>query len=329
MFSLNNLQIIFDDHLDILLTRLVNEDKFSDFVYPTIKSYFRVIFAWFAFFTFLFLLLDPFFKNVWKNKSYLKLSSYKRIDWNSRIIALVHALIVAPLSTYLVYKYGFPWNKSETDYDAQEIKLYYNTICISIGYFIWDVIYSISDYKKGGFGFIIHGVCALLIYVFTFRHHVLGHYSIMYLTYELSTIFLHIYWILDKVDMTGSTLQLIDSIILLIIFLAVRIIFGNITITRLLYDLIFVRKVCSIYLSLFFFLNIIPMQALNLIWYYKMILSVLKRFTVSGKPKSSGESTEKLNESNEQLNESSEKLNEKPAKKTRGRKSTKKAKKVD
>jgi len=322
MFSLNNLQIIVDDHLDILLNRLANEDMFADFFSPNIKPYFRIIFAWFAFFTILFLSLDPFFKNVWKNKYYLRLNSYRKKSWNSRVIAFIHAAIVAPFSVYLVCHYGYPWNKSAKDYDAHEINLYYSTICISIGYFIWDVIYSISDYRKGGIGFVIHGICALLIYVFTFKHHVLGHYSIMYLTYELSTIFLHIYWVLDKVDLTGSTIQVVDGIIVSILFLSVRIIFGNITITRLLYDLIFVRKVCSVYLSLFFFLNIIPMQVLNLIWFYKMIQSILKR-TNGPSEKPSEKPSKKRSE------KESEKESEKPSKKTRGRKSTKKAKKID
>jgi len=33
---------------------------------------------------------------------------------------------------------------------------------------MWDIIYSVYYVKQGGIGFAIHGVCAFLIYIFTF-----------------------------------------------------------------------------------------------------------------------------------------------------------------
>eukprot|EP00833_Pecoramyces_ruminatium_P016479 jgi/Orpsp1_1/1190511/evm.model.d7180000079457.1 len=168
MFTWNSLQIIIDDHLDILLKRLTNEDITDGFIIPKIKEYYSNILTSFILFSVLYLSLDPIFKKIWKNKHYLKLSNYKRADWNSRIVAFVHAIIISPFCCYLVYKFGFPWNKTENDYNEQEIDLYYRAVSISLGYFMWDIIYSVSDYKKGGFGFVIHGICAFLIYVFTF-----------------------------------------------------------------------------------------------------------------------------------------------------------------
>jgi len=293
MISWNNLQIIIDDHLDILLNRLAKESILDGFIASRLKEYYINILISFALFSILYLSLDTIFKNVWKNKYYLKLSAYKRKDWNSRVVAFTHAFIISPFCFYLIYKYGFPWNKDMNDYDAKEINLYYTAISISVGYFMWDIIYSVGDYKKGGMGFVVHGICAFLIYIFTFKHHVLGHYAIMYLTYEFSTIFLHIYWVADKIELTGSMFQLIDCLILMITFFTIRIAFGNIFIFRLLYDLIFGRKICSVYLSLYFFINIIPMQALNFIWFYKMINSVLKHFQTAEEPKQSKKPKEK------------------------------------
>ncbi|OUM60715.1 hypothetical protein PIROE2DRAFT_13444 [Piromyces sp. E2] len=234
MFSWNNLQIIIDDHLDILLTRLAKEDFLEGFIAPRIKEYYINILSFFLFFSILYLSLDTFFKNIWKNKYYLKLNNYKRKDWNSRVVAFIHACIISPLCIFLIYNYGFPWNKTEKEYDPKEIDLYYKTICISIGYFMWDIIYSVGDYKKGGIGFVVHGVCAFLIYICTFKHYVLGHYAIIYLNYEISTIFLHIYWISDKIGLTGTIFQLVDSLLLLVTFFSVRIAFGSITILKLL-----------------------------------------------------------------------------------------------
>ncbi|ORX55343.1 hypothetical protein BCR36DRAFT_410281 [Piromyces finnis] len=295
MFTWSNLQIIIDDHIDILLNRLIKDDVFDGFVAPRLKEYYKNILTWFLIFSVLYLSLNTFFKNVWKNKYYLKLSNYKRKDWNSRVVAFIHAIIVSPFCIFLICKFGFPWDKNENDYSDKEINIFYSTISISIGYFMWDIIYSVGDYKKGGIGFVIHGFGAFLIYIFTFKSNVLGHYAIMYLIYEFSTIFLHTYWVFDKIDLTGSIGQLISSLLLLVTFFTVRIAIGSIFIFKLLHDIIFDREVCSVYLSLYFVLNIIPMQTLNYIWFYKMIYSIFKHFEPSKKPNHESKSVKKTN----------------------------------
>jgi len=293
MFPWNSLQIIIDDHLDILYNRLIEEDLIEGFIIPKIKEYYVNILVAFALFSIVYICLHPFQEYVWKNKSYLRLSDHKKKDWNSRIIAFTHAIIISPFCVSLIFLYGFPWNKTEYQYDEKEVDLYYKAISISIGYFMWDIIYSISDYKKGGVAFIVHGVCAFLIYIFTFKHPVLGHYAILYLNYELSTIFLNIYWILDKLNLTGSILQLVNALLLLVTFFCVRIAFGSITVTKLLYDLFFERRFCSVYLVIYFFINIVPMQLLNYIWFYKMIKSVFKHFDKPNKIKTEKKTSKK------------------------------------
>ncbi|ORX78512.1 hypothetical protein BCR32DRAFT_295000 [Anaeromyces robustus] len=284
MFNLNSIQIIVDDYIDILLNRFLEESFKEGFIIPKIKDYYVNILSFFLFFSILYLSLDIIFTKIWKNKYYLKLPEIKRKDWNSKIVAFIHAIIISTFCISLIYKYGFPWNKTEKDYNDREIDLYYKAISISTGYFMWDIIYCLSDVKRSGMSFVIHGVCAFLIYVFTFKHHVLGHYAILFLNYEISTIFLNIYWILDKLDLTGSILQLVNALLLVVTFFSVRIVSGNITICKLLYDIFFARKLTSVYLSLYFFINIVPMQILNFIWFYKMIRSILRHFDSPGKP---------------------------------------------
>jgi len=284
MFTWSSLQIILDDHIDILYNRLLEEDIKEGFIIPKIKDYYVNILSFFVFFSVIYLSLDIIFKKIWQNKYYLKLPEMKRKDWNSKIVAFIHAVIISTFCIFLICRYGFPWNKTEKDYDKKEIDLYYKAISISIGYFMWDIIYCFSDVKRGGISFIIHGVCGFLIYVFTFKHPVLGHYAILFLNYEISTIFLNIYWSLDKLELTGSVLQLINALLLLLTFLSVRILFGSVTICKLLYDIIFDRRFCSVYLCLYFLINIIPMQLLNYMWFYKMLGSVFRHFDKASEP---------------------------------------------
>ncbi|KAG4093891.1 hypothetical protein H8356DRAFT_1277440 [Neocallimastix lanati (nom. inval.)] len=159
----------------------------------------------------------------------LKKEDFLDADWNSRIVAFTHAIIISPFCVSLVCKYGFPWNKTENDYNEQEIDLYYKAISISLGYFLWDIFYSISDYKKGGIGFIIHGICAFIIYIFTF------------------TIFLNIYWTLDKLELSGSALQMVVAVLLMITFFSVRVAFGTITLSRLLCMLLLLLLLLLLY----------------------------------------------------------------------------------
>jgi hypothetical protein len=48
-----------------------------------------------------------------------------------------------------------------------------------------------------------------------------------FVLYELSTPFLNIHWFLDKLNMTGSRLQLYNGIVLLVSFFSCRILWGN------------------------------------------------------------------------------------------------------
>jgi len=133
MINWSSIQLTIDDHINILLDRLKKEDFLDGFIVPKIKDYFIYIFSFFAFFSIVYLSLDTIFKKIWKNKHYLKLSNYGRADWNSRIVAFTHAIIISPFCVSLVCKYGFPWNKTENDYNEQEIDLYYKAISISLG----------------------------------------------------------------------------------------------------------------------------------------------------------------------------------------------------
>jgi hypothetical protein len=54
-----------------------------------------------------------------------------------------------------------------------------------------------------------------------------NYYGLNFVLYELSTPFLNIYWFLDKLNMTGSRLQLYNGIALLVSFFCCRVLWGN------------------------------------------------------------------------------------------------------
>lgn len=54
-----------------------------------------------------------------------------------------------------------------------------------------------------------------------------NYYGPLFILYEISSPLLNIHWFLDKLDMTGSTAQLINGIFLIITFFSCRLVWGT------------------------------------------------------------------------------------------------------
>ncbi|CZT07730.1 uncharacterized protein RCO7_11221 [Rhynchosporium graminicola] len=83
------------------------------------------------------------------------------------------------------------------------------------GYFLWDLIASIIHLNVLGWGSLAHA------------RPFANYYGLNFILYELSTPFLNIHWFFDKVNMTGSRVQLYNGIALLATFFGCRVLWGN------------------------------------------------------------------------------------------------------
>lgn len=54
-----------------------------------------------------------------------------------------------------------------------------------------------------------------------------NYYGISFVLYELSTPFLNVHWLCDKLNMTGSKVQLYNGILLLVSFFLCRVVWGT------------------------------------------------------------------------------------------------------
>ena len=54
-----------------------------------------------------------------------------------------------------------------------------------------------------------------------------NYYGLNFILYELSTPMLNVHWFLDKLNMTGSTLQLVNGILLMAVFFGCRCVWGT------------------------------------------------------------------------------------------------------
>ncbi|PVH74579.1 hypothetical protein DL98DRAFT_552137 [Cadophora sp. DSE1049] len=83
------------------------------------------------------------------------------------------------------------------------------------GYFLWDLIASILHLNVLGWGSLAHA------------RPFANYYDLNFILYELSTPFLNIHWFFDKLNITGSQIQLYNSIALLATFFSCRVLWGN------------------------------------------------------------------------------------------------------
>ncbi|KAJ3105285.1 kinesin motor protein cin8 [Phlyctochytrium bullatum] len=126
----------------------------------------------------------------------------------------------------------------------------------------------------------------------------LQYYGAVFLMFELSTPFLNIHYFCDKFGYTGTTLQLVNGIILLIMFFGARLCFGFYWSYQFYGNGVFPDMADPGAVSMFANMDRVPrhlfliygianvlLNSLNVFWFYKMILSVAKRFRPKAKAK--------------------------------------------
>jgi len=199
-------------------------------------------------------------------------------NWAIRVVSTAHALIVVPMAIACL-------NYPELDKDRA---FGFNDpvgrlTAVACGYFIWDLIDSVIHFTT--IGFVIHGAVCLMVYSQAFRPF-LGYYGTRFLLWELSTPFLNMHWFFDKSNMTGSVLQVVNGIVLVITFFIVRLCYGGLMSYRFFITLWDVRFQLPLLLAVAYAVGNLSLQALNWFWFYKMLQALQKRFSGKKTPSS-------------------------------------------
>ncbi|KAG0705090.1 DUF887-domain-containing protein [Suillus ampliporus] len=241
-------------------------DKISDFA--------DVILLSFVFFTVVHNNLSPTVSEVLFPVSYGKAGKRARNNWDIRVASLVHALIIIFLTGRCLNLPSLNENRAFGWHDDAGF-----VIAVATGYFIWDTLESIIHFSD--IGFVFHAISCLLIYGLAFTPFV-PYYGVRFLFWELSTVFLNIHWFMDKTGKTGSALQLVNGIVLLVTFFFVRCVWG----AKMSYDFFVTLngvydQVLTPYVIIYGVGNVL-LQGLNWFWFAKMIAALTKRF--QGKP---------------------------------------------
>ncbi|THH26604.1 hypothetical protein EUX98_g7588 [Antrodiella citrinella] len=231
-----------------------------------------------VFYTFLHVIVAPYLSPIVAPVAYAKLKgSRSRNNWHIHLVSFVNAIALSWLSYKSLFHdkteadKAFGWHESIGTLDA-----------VAVGYFIWEFVDAAYNYTD--LGFVLHGLICTVLYTLTFKPF-MGYYSPRFLLWELSTPFLNIHWLLDKLDLTGSIYQYVNGILLLSVFFSVRIVYGLTMSFYFAQTLLEVRNQMSPLFVVTLFVGNIVLNGLNLFWFYKMIATLRKRFQVDVAPK--------------------------------------------
>ncbi|KAG0316839.1 hypothetical protein BGZ99_006642 [Dissophora globulifera] len=208
-------------------------------------------------------------------KTYPKLSTTRKMNWDVHVVSTVHSILVVLLAA--------PALQNETLLKDKVFGYEYScaqVFAVACGYFLWDTFFSILHIKEFGVGFVFHGICSFTVYIFSFRPF-LQYYGNVFLMYEMSTPFLNAHWFMDKMGMTGSLLQLINGIILLTVFFFARIVFGFYMSYDTYLNVLPVSAQVPLHLMVIYSVANVVLNTLNIYWFFKMIESLVKRFQPS------------------------------------------------
>jgi len=184
---------------------------------------------------------------------------------------MVHAVVVAVLASRCI---ALPELNNDKIFGTHPLEGQLEAF--STGYFLWDAMEECLIHPQD-IGLALHGVLVLTGLLLTFRP-LFAYTSVNFLLMEMSTPFLNLHWFFDKTGRTGTTLQLVNGLVLIGVFFFVRICYGSLVAYRFLVSLYNSQAALPQLLVLTYAAGTVSLQVLNWVWMYKMLAALRKRF---------------------------------------------------
>lgn len=193
---------------------------------PTLPLHIHEIIISAAFYQFVNVVVSPVLSNRFFPAQYNSLSRTKKLNWDVHVVSLVQSTGINALALWVMFTDEDRWSM-----DVQERVYGYTGGCaliqaLATGYFLWDLVITVSNMHIFGLGMLAHAVSALAVYSCGFRPFI-NFYSTTFILWELSSPFLNIHWFCDKLGLTGSKLQLYNGIALIATFFSCRLVWGT------------------------------------------------------------------------------------------------------
>lgn len=193
---------------------------------PTLPLHIHEVVIMAAFYYFIGSVVSPVLSRRFFPTQYAALSRGRKLNWDVHVVSLVQSTAINALALWVMFvddeRKNMDWQERVWGYTGGAAMIQ----GLAAGYFLYDLIVTITNINIFGLGMLAHAVSALLVYSFGFRPFV-NYYSTNFILWELSSPFLNIHWFFDKLGMTGSRAQLYNGLMLIFTFFSCRLVWGT------------------------------------------------------------------------------------------------------
>ncbi|KAF2020991.1 DUF887-domain-containing protein [Aaosphaeria arxii CBS 175.79] len=187
--------------------------------------------------------LSPAFSRFFFPRIYPTFNARTKLNWDVHIVSFVQSTLINILALWVIFT-----DDVRTEMSWQDRVFGYTGAGgliqgFATGYFVWDLFITLQNVTVFGPGMLAHAVSALFVFSLGFvskPYHYkcprqecrptrpfVNFYAPTFILYELSSPFLNIHWFCDKLNLTGSKIQLYNGIFLLVTFFSCRLVWGS------------------------------------------------------------------------------------------------------
>ncbi|EUC41782.1 hypothetical protein COCMIDRAFT_29480 [Bipolaris oryzae ATCC 44560] len=192
----------------------------------TLPLHFHEIAAAYVLYDVTYRFVAPAFSRIFFPRVYATFNARTKLNWDVHIVSFVQSTLICALALWVM------WTDKELNSMDRAERVHGYTGASGLiqafagGYFLWDLVITVQNVKIFGIGMLFHAISALCVFSLGFRPFV-NYYTCTFILYELSSPFLNIHWFCDKLNMTGSTLQFVNGLMLLFTFFSCRLVWGT------------------------------------------------------------------------------------------------------
>ncbi|EUC31211.1 hypothetical protein COCCADRAFT_28035 [Bipolaris zeicola 26-R-13] len=192
----------------------------------TLPLHFHEVAAAYVLYDVTYRFIAPAFSRIFFPRVYATFNARTKLNWDVHIVSFVQSTLICALALWVM------WTDKELNSMDRVERVHGYTGASGLiqafagGYFLWDLVITVQNVKIFGIGMLFHAISALCVFSLGFRPFV-NYYACTFILYELSSPFLNIHWFCDKLNMTGSTVQFVNGLMLLFTFFSCRLVWGT------------------------------------------------------------------------------------------------------
>ncbi|KAK4692860.1 hypothetical protein P7C71_g4427, partial [Lecanoromycetidae sp. Uapishka_2] len=236
----------------------------------------------FGIYTFLYKYVSPPISRRLFPETYASLSRKTRVNWDVHAVSLFQSCFINVAALSVIYLDKERWKMGPRERVWGYTGATGMVQGLSAGYFLWDLMMSAKDMDLYGPGALVHAASSLAVTLLGFRPFC-NYYGLNFILYELSTPFLNIHWLMDKLRLTGSRAQLVNGIMLIATFGCSRLLWGTYQSVRMYQDIWTAFNTpgglpVPPWLATAYVVSNTTLSVLNVYWFGRMITTLRKRF---------------------------------------------------